>query len=121
VLDAHPDVVLCRTLSMVVDRSRVGTRADGEAKCLAPDDPGQLATDAPPAPTRFGARCAPGPARGLGLIRMSALSNIRRSRRSGTGTPPAADEAAALHRQLGEQGAVGADEGLKKRTPLRAA
>jgi glycosyltransferase involved in cell wall biosynthesis len=69
VLDANPDVVLCHSLSKVVDDN---------LNCLAVYDPSVLATDKPKATRRFGARLRGGRCiEVFGVIRSSALRSVR--------------------------------------------
>lgn len=81
VLDADPRVVLCHTLSKVVD---------DDMRVLAEYDPSRLATGSTSATTRFGARIrAPRCIEIFGLIRRDALARVRYA---GATSPPDPDD-----------------------------
>ncbi|MBN1237106.1 MAG: glycosyltransferase family 2 protein [Gammaproteobacteria bacterium] len=69
ILDANPDVVLCHSLSSIVDR---------DMNRLGIYDPGSTGTDHPRASVRFGARLRGGPCfEVFGIIRSSALRTVK--------------------------------------------
>lgn len=109
VLEAQPDVVLCHSLSKIVDLAPLG-QGEGAARdlpVLQRYDPGRLATDADQASARFGARIKGGRCTELyGLIRLDALRRVNRRGRASLRSDEETEEVAPFQPFVGADRAV---------------